>query len=228
MSTVTALEYFLDRVGLLLDKQSVLQDLGAKTVDDLRFIFASLDEADLAGLGRQWQAVANRGYNDRRADMTSNIQNNLIDRSLQSQRQQFQDQGTALNSAGNANSGIMNAYKTGMNTLGEGANFGMNAGNSLQGYGQEGMDDQRRRYEEQRDFYLQQRKDYQSGMLGKAPNTSNNFSANNNSTGAGAIGGAMAGFGFAKQNFGAGQNSGSGQQQPMYNYNRFTPNPHTR
>ena len=159
------------------------------------------------------EAVANRGYNDRRADMTSNIQNNLIDRSLQSQRQQFQDQGTALNSAGSANSGIMNAYKTGMNTLGEGANFGMNAGNSLQGYGQQGMDDQRRRYEEQRDFYLQQRKDYQSGMLGKAPNTSNNFSANNNSTGAGAIGGAMAGFGFAKQNFGAGQNYGSGQQQ---------------
>ena len=61
MSTVTPLEYFLDRVGLLLDKQSALHDLGVKTVDDLRFIFASLEEADLAGLGHQWQAVANCG-----------------------------------------------------------------------------------------------------------------------------------------------------------------------
>ena len=61
MSTATPLEYFLDRVGLLLDKQSALHDLGVKTVDDLRFIFASLEEADLAGLGHQWQAVANCG-----------------------------------------------------------------------------------------------------------------------------------------------------------------------
>ena len=60
--TVTSLEHFLDRVGLLLDKQSALQTLGVNTVDDLRFFFfASLEEAALAGLGHQWQAVANCG-----------------------------------------------------------------------------------------------------------------------------------------------------------------------
>ena len=41
-------------------------------------------------------AVANRGYDDRRADMASNIQNSLIDRSLNTQNQAFADQQNAL------------------------------------------------------------------------------------------------------------------------------------
>jgi hypothetical protein len=174
------------------------------------------------------EAVANRGYDDRRADVAMGIQNNLIDRSLNQQQRQFQDQGSALQGAGQANQSIMGAYNTGMNTLGEGANFGMNAGNSLQQFGQAGLDDQRRRFEQQRDFELQQRKDYQAGILGKAPDTSNRFEANSNSPAAGAIGGAMQGFGFAS-NYG----QGPSKQLPMYNYNRGfnagpTANPHTR
>ena len=141
------------------------------------------------------EAVANRAYDDRRADVATNIQNSLIDRSLNQQARQFADQGSALQGAGQANDAIQSAYGVGMNTLGQGANFGMNAGNALQGYNQANLNDQRQRFEQQRDFDLEQRKQYQSGMLGKAvsspsvqPNLNNPYSA--------AIGGAMNGFGF--------------------------------
>ena len=149
-------------------------------------------------MGTMGEAVANRGYDDRRADVTMGIQDRLVDRSLNQQSQQFADRGTALNAARDANSGIGNAYEVGMNTLGEGANFGMNAGNSLQGYSQAGMDDQRRRFEEQRDFELAQRKGYQSGVLGKSPN-SPSVNATTASPVAGALTGAMTGFGFMKE-----------------------------
>jgi len=163
------------------------------------------------------EAVANRGYDDRRADMASTIQNNLIDRSLDTQNQAFADQQNALSGAMNANTGISNAYTMGMNTMGEGANFGMNAGNALQGYNQAQLDDMRQQFEAQRDFSLEQRKNYQAGILSQAPQTSNRFEANKVDPVGAAISGGMAGFGFQKENpnfFGG----GGGR----------TPNPHTR
>ena len=193
-------------------------------------------------------AVANRGYDDRRADVSTNIQNNLIDRSLNNQAQQFTDRSNALtnsgtagaamssnlagagnalsnqnsslgtasnaltassnylsgganhlNTAGNMNQGISGAYNTGMNTLGEGANFGMNAGNSLQGYDQASLNDQQMAFERQRDFEMQQRLAYQQGMLGQAPNSVGAVAANGVDPVQGAFSGAMQGFGFENQ-----------------------------
>ena len=145
-------------------------------------------------------AVANRGYDDRRADMASNIQNSLIDRSLNTQNQAFADQQNALSGAMSANTGISNAYTMGMNTMGQGANFGMNAGNSLQGYDQAQLNDMQKRYEAMRDFELEQRKNYQAGILGKAPQTNNVYAANTVDPIGAAISGGTAGFGFAKEN----------------------------
>ena len=161
-------------------------------------------------------AVANRAYDDRRADVSTNIQNSLIDRSLNQQAQQFRDQGSALQGAGQANDALQSAYGVGMNTLGQGANFGMNAGNSLQGYNQENLNDQRQRFEQQRDFELEQRKGYQSGILGKAPNSSGNgVQANMNNPYAAALGGGMAGFGFQQEYFPQQQSSLVPQNSPM-------------
>lgn len=141
-------------------------------------------------------AIANRAYDDRRADVAAGIQDRLIDRSLAQQSQQFIDQGSALNSAGNANQQVMNAYNTGLNTLGEGANFGMNAGNALQGYDQARLDDERARFENARDFELNKRIQYQQGILNRAPTTSNQAAVNKVDPMQGALGGAMQGFGF--------------------------------
>ena len=173
------------------------------------------------------EAVANRAYDDRRADVATNIQNSLIDRSLNQQAQQFADQGSALQGAGQANQSIQSAYGVGMNTLGQGANFGMNAGNALQGYNQAQLNDQKTQFEAQRDFELEQRKGYQSGILGRAPNSSGNgVQANMNSPFAAALGGGMAGFGFQQQYpdfFGGGQQTSFARPQ----MNR-TANPHMR
>jgi hypothetical protein len=145
------------------------------------------------------EAVANRGYDDRRADVTMDIQNSLIDRSLAQQARQFSDQGAALQGAGMANEGIQSAYTTGLNTLGEGANFGMNAGNALQGYDQASLNDQQAAFERQRDFEMNQRQGYQSGMLNQAPTSVGTISANKVDPFQAAMGGAMGGFGFAQQ-----------------------------
>ena len=144
-------------------------------------------------------AVANRGYDDRRADVSAQVQDSLRTQSLNQQNTQFTDQGNALSNAGQANQGIASAYNTGMNTLGEGANFGMNAGNTLQGYDQAAMTDAQAAFERQRDFEMQQRLAYQQGMLGQAPNSVGAVAANGVDPVQGAFSGAMQGFGFANQ-----------------------------
>ena len=88
--------------------------------------------------------------------MQTNITNNLIDRSLAAQAQQFQN-------AMAANEGIGRAYNQGMATLGQGGNFGMNAGGFLQAQEQARLAAQQAAFERQRDFELNQRKGFQSG-----------------------------------------------------------------
>lgn len=154
------------------------------------------------------EAVAQRAFDDRQADVALDVQDRLIDRSLAQQARQFDDQGNALQGAGMANEGIQNAYTQGLNTLGQGANFGMNAGNSLQGYNQAALNDAQAAFERQRDFEMQQRQGYQSGILGKAPNSSQSVQANKVDPFQAAMGGAMSGFGFQDQ---------YGSQLPSFN-----------
>jgi len=149
-------------------------------------------------------AVANRAYDDRRADMASNIQNSLIDRSLNTQNQAFADQQNALSGAMGANNAISNAYGVGLNTMGQGSNFGMNAGNSLQGYNQAQLNDMRQRFEDQRDFEMQQRTMYNAGILGRAPNSSQKVVANMHNPMMAGISGAIGGYGKGMQGFGFG------------------------
>jgi hypothetical protein len=196
----TAMDYAADNSGDLVN--SVMRDdrrnLQENTLTgiDLNASNSGNMNSSRAGVAT---AVANRGYDDRRADVATNIQNNLIDRSLAQQSQQFDDQGRALQGAGEANRGIASAYTTGLNTLGEGANFGMNAGNSLQGYNQAALTDEQIAFERQRDFEMQQRLGYQQGMLGQAPNSVGAIAANEVNPFEAAIAGGTAGFGFSKQ-----------------------------
>ena len=144
------------------------------------------------------EGLANRGYDDRRADVTAGINDAFTARSLGQQNTQFNQQGSALQGAGSANNAIRSAYSEGLNTMGEGANFGMNAGNVLQGYDQAAIDDARARFEGNRDFALNQRKDYMSSMLGRAPNSPSSVQPNNFDPTMSGITGAMTGFGFAR------------------------------
>jgi hypothetical protein len=77
----------------------------------------------------------------------------------------------------------------------------MNAGNALQGYNQAALNDAQAAFERQRDFEMQQRQGFQSGILGKAPNSSQSVQANKVDPFQAALGGAMSGFGFQQQYF---------------------------
>lgn len=111
------------------------------------------------------EAVANRGYDDRRADTTAMINRDLMDQSLSQQNQQFKDQMLA-------NQGLQNSYLQGINSMGAMGDFMTGAGRNLRAYDQGFLDDQRSAFERQRDFNLDQQIKYQSGILGNAQNQS--------------------------------------------------------
>jgi hypothetical protein len=136
------------------------------------------------------EAVANRGFDDRKADMTANINDRLMDRSMNAQNQQFQD-------AMMANQGVSNSYFGGIGAMRDMGRFMTGAGNNLMGYQQGYLDDQRGRFEDDRDFALNQNMKYQSGILGNAVyNSAQNPQGVTASPGAAAIGGAMSGVGW--------------------------------
>lgn len=211
------------------------------------------------------EAVANRAFDDRAADVRSQINSDLRQDSLAQQNAQFAQANTALgnagtsiagtgsqfgagvnaltgasnvygsqgsslnnagaaatggmdaygnansalNTAGNFNGQISNAYNTGMNTMQTGGSMAMNAGGMLQGYDQAQMDADRAAFEGNRDYSMGVYNNYNSGVLNRAPNSSQNTQVNSTSPIAGMMGGAMTGMGFQDQFFGGGQ--------PMFN-----------
>ena len=135
-------------------------------------------------------AVANRGYNDRRADVTSDINQQLMNQSLGQQNQQFKDSVMA-------NNGVSNAYSQGINSMGTMGDFMTGAGGNLQGFEQNRYNDNRFRFEDERDFGLNQNIKYQQGILGQAQYQSpqNPIQVTASPMAAG-FGGAMQGAGF--------------------------------
>ena len=136
------------------------------------------------------EAVANRGFDDRQADVTASINQNLMNQSLGQQNQQFRDQMMA-------NQGLQQGYGQGINAMGQMGNFMTGAGNNFMNYQQGYLNDQRRRYEDQRDFGLNQNIKYQQGILDKAEyNSAQNPQGVTANKGAGFLGGAMQGAGI--------------------------------
>ena len=135
-------------------------------------------------------AVANRGYNDRRADVTSDINQQLMNESLGQQNQQFKDRVMA-------NNGVSDAYSQGINSMGTMGDFMTGAGGNLQGFEQNRYNDNRFRFEDERDFGLNQNIKYQQGILGQAQYQSpQNPVLQSASPTAAAFGGAMQGAGM--------------------------------
>ena len=159
-------------------------------------------------------AIANRAFNDRAADVNTDVINSLRDASLNQQAQQFADQSNALSGMGQANSAMATAYNQGLTNANQGFGMGMTAGGALQGFDQAAMNDARANFEGNRDFRLNQYKDYMAGMLGRAPQTTNTAQVNKVDPVQGALGGMMAGAGF--QNSGGFADMFIGPQQgPM-------------
>lgn len=142
------------------------------------------------------EAVAKRGFDDRRADVTATINDQLVGRSLDTQNRQFSD-------GMDANYGLNRSYQSGIDNMGRMANYMVGAGRGFRDYQQGGFDDENRRFNEARDFPLQQQIAYQQGILGRAvTNSPQNPVAVTASPAAGALGGAIAAAGAYEKYFG--------------------------
>lgn len=138
------------------------------------------------------EAVLERGYQDRMADTTADIQNDLISRSLTEQQNRFGNMTTANNNLGNM---YNNAFDLGM--AGTGALT--DAGNAFRTDEQNRMNDTRDRFERNRDFELDQLARYNAGILSRAPTSSSPYAPNMVNPLAAGLSGGMAGMGFGNR-----------------------------
>ena len=149
------------------------------------------------------EAILERGYSDRESDMRANLMDRLTDRSLGQQQQQLSNM-TA------ANQNLAGLYDMGFGLGGRGAAAMTGAGSAFQADEQARMDDERRRFEGNRDFGMNYFGQYGNSILGRAPSAAFGSVNNNmaNPTMAG-LSGAMQGFGMGGSLFGGGrQNTG--------------------
>lgn len=137
------------------------------------------------------QAIAGRDYMDRAADVTAGINDDLMNRSLTEQNNAFRNMMAA-------NQGMGGAYSTAFGQGMDAMKMQGAAGDVQQKDQQNQYDAAKGQFEGERDFAMDQYNKYNAGILGRAPQTSNQRPNLVNPTMAG-IGGAMAGFGFGQQ-----------------------------
>ena len=197
-----AIDYANENTGSLVD--AVMRDdrrkLTEQTLPGINRSASSSGNMNSSRAGVA-EALAQRAFDDRQADVSADIQQNLIDRSLAQQAQQFRDQGAALQGAGQANSQMQGAFGVGANTLGQGGSFASAAGNTLQGFDQAGLDAARADYENQQNFAMNQYAGFMNNILGRAPNASQSMQPNLTNPMTSALGGAMSGYGIQQQYF---------------------------
>ena len=150
-------------------------------------------------------AVARRSYDDRMADVTSNIQDNLASRYLTQNQNQFANQM-------NANQALANTYNQGFGMGNNIANMMTGAGNAFQTDAQNQINADKAQFEDDRDFQLNQYNKFMSGIMGNAPtNSSQNVKPNLYNPNMSGLMGAVQGFGMGGKianAFGGGTNYG--------------------
>ena len=137
-------------------------------------------------------AIANRGFNDRQADMTAGINNQLMN---QYTNQANQDTQNAMQ----ANNAMANTYGQSFGRTGDAMAYGVGAGEGLQGYDQQRMNDQKRRYDEDMFWNQNANKDFSSGILSNAAYSPPTAELNNTNVGMATLGGMKTGFGYGGQ-----------------------------
>ncbi len=161
-------------------------------------------------------AIAQRAFDDRSADAAANIQDRLIDRSMKAQQAQLSNM-TA------ANKNLGGLYNMGFSQSGDAARMLGQGGGILQAREQSLLDDDRARFEGNRDYDMNALMGYNAGILGRTPTSVNNIKPATANPMMGGLSGAMAGFGFG-QKYGGKINdyfSGMGGGQPSSSYGNF-------
>ena len=164
-------------------------------------------------------ALAMRDYNDRAADVSANITDQLVNRSLGQQQRDFSN-------AMAANQGLSNAFSTGFDTGFRGLGQQLAAGSAFQQDDQNRLNDARDSFERQRDFELDQYARFMSDIMGRAPTSGTRYTPNMTNPTMAALSGAMsgAGIGGKLQNFFSGFGGGSPSPYsyvPAQGYNMY-------
>ena len=144
------------------------------------------------------QAIANRGFDDRRARTATNIMDRLVDRSMTAQ------QGQLANMAA-ANANLAGLYDMGASLAGRGASAMTGAGAAYQTDEQARLDDERARFEGERDYGMNLAGLFGGLLKGTMPGmTLSGTRANTASPTMAALSGGMQGYGFGQNMFGGG------------------------
>ena len=138
------------------------------------------------------EAIAGRAYMDRAADTRAGIEDRLRNESFKNQDARFANMMNANAGMSTANT---NAFGMGNTAAGNMAN----AGSMFQTDDQNRMNDDRARFEGDRDFAMDQYNKYNAGILGRAPQTAGQVRPNLVDPTMAGVGGAMAGLGIGKR-----------------------------
>ena len=142
-------------------------------------------------------AIANRAYDDRMADVRSDVFNSLRDASLNQSNNEFNQSLNALSGASAANNTLGNAFTTGTNLATAGGNMALGAGTNDQGYDQARLNADREQFDYLNNYGYNLGKDYMGFLTGN--NVTGNYAANTVNPKAATIGGMMSGFGMGNQ-----------------------------
>lgn len=185
----TANQYAMDNSQPLVD--SIMRDdyrnLNENTLTGINMGASATGNANSSRAGVA-DALARRAVDDRKADVTATVQDQLRSRSLDQQNQAFAD-------AMNANRGLAGAYQTGLNAFGAAGDMVVGAGGNLRAFEQQQLDDARAAFERDRDFAFDQQAKYQQGILGNAVYNNPTVQPNLYNPNMATFGGAMQGAG---------------------------------
>lgn len=134
------------------------------------------------------QAIAGRDFMDRAADTSAGIRSDLARDFLNQRNNQFRNQMSA-------NTQLGNVFNTGFGMGTDASNLQLRAGGINQAADQARLDDERQRFEDQRDFAMGALGDYRNRILGGAPRNPATQRANLVDPTAAGLSGAMTGFG---------------------------------
>ena len=145
------------------------------------------------------EAILRRGNSELEADTTSRVNRGLMDDYMNQANNQFTNMT-------NANNNLGNLFNTGFNLGNSATGMQTEVGGAYQGDEQARLDDDRARFEGERDFAGNQYADFMSSILGRAPMSPAGYAPNMSNPMMGGFNGAMAGFGFGQKHL-----------QPMFN-----------
>lgn len=161
-------------------------------------------------------AIAERGYNDRLSDVSSDVYNSLRDARLAQGNTEFNQGISALTNAGNMNNQMAGNF-------GAGSTAAIAAGNRQNVFDQGQLDADRQQFDYLNNYNYNLGKDYQGFLTGN--NVTGNYEANMYNPATATMSGAMAGYGFMNPNaqhfdslFGGGPGLGgfTGASQPTF------------